>query len=490
MDPGGRTAPGSLAGILAARRDAILEAWAERASASLGEQLPRPALIDNMPRFLEGLERALRGEPCDAAAQASSTHGAERQQVGVSLEQILREYWLLRQVLYAELERAGGAVRLDELRILSDVVDGGVAVAVSRYVRERDAALAQRERESARAARLLELGDAFLELDRDFRILRVNANQERLSRKPRSQTVGRRFHEVWPELVDPPSRYLREYERAMRDRVPVQFEEFFAPLRMWTEVTAYPVDGAGLAVFFRDVTERKETEGRLEQARRFAQQLLGIVSHDLRNPLSAVQLGAKSLLRREDLGDAATAVVARIISAAERATRMIADLLDLTQARLGEGIAVHPRRIDLGELAEEMLRELSVAYPDRPVELRREGDLAGEWDPDRLSQVLGNLVTNAFKYGDAAAPVVITLRGEERQVCCEVRNRGPPISAELLPRLFEPLHRGPSLERAGRSIGLGLFIVREILRAHGGHIEVASGAEEGTAFSFCLPRGG
>ncbi len=114
-------------------------------------------------------------------------------------------------------------------------------------------------------AELLELGDAFFELDRDWRIVRVNRRQEQLSRKPRTETVGRTFAEVWPELATPQSRYWREYDRCMRERVPVQFQDYYAPLHLWTGVTAYPVSTGGIAVFFRDITKMKEAER--EQAR-------------------------------------------------------------------------------------------------------------------------------------------------------------------------------------------------------------------------------
>lgn len=114
--------------------------------------------------------------------------------------------------------------------------------------------------ETEHATELLELGDAFFEMDSDWRIVRVNRRQEELFGIPRSDSVGRTFEQVWPELVHPASRYWREYDRCKRERMPVQFEEYFAPLGLWTAVTAYPVSTGGIAVFFRDVTERRRAE--------------------------------------------------------------------------------------------------------------------------------------------------------------------------------------------------------------------------------------
>lgn len=364
---------------------------------------------------------------------------------------------------------------------------GIVAIAVDITDRKRA------EREAQHAAELLELGDAFLELDRDWRVVRVNANQERLSRRPRSETLGRVFWELWPEVAHPGSKYWTEYHRTMEQRVPVQFEEYYAPLDLWTEVTAYPVSGNGLAMFFRDATERKEWEDRLHRAREFEQHLLGIVSHDLRTPLGTILTSAQLLTARDDLDDRAVRIVARIAAAADRATRMISDLLELGAARLGQRVPVTPVDMDLGVLADEVVQEVALSFPDRRVEVRREGDLRGRWDRDRLAQLLTNLVTNALKYGAPREPVDLETRGDENAVVIRVRNGGAPIPPEALPHVFEPLRArderwNGSEHGAQRSVGLGLFIVREIATAHGGTVDVASTPESGTTFTVRVPR--
>ncbi|ACL65490.1 PAS/PAC sensor signal transduction histidine kinase [Anaeromyxobacter dehalogenans 2CP-1] len=337
------------------------------------------------------------------------------------------------------------------------------------------------------ADELLELGDAFLELDRAWRIVRVNRNQERLSQRSRDTTLGRVFWEVWPELARPESAYWVEYHRVMNERVPSEFEAYFEPLDMWTAVAAYPVTDGGVAVFFRDATRRMRDEQRLRQAQAFEQQLIGIVSHDLRNPLNAILLGASSLLAREDLSDRNVASIARIRSAAERAARLIRDLLDLTRARLGGGIPVQPRPADLRQVAQQVVDELEPSYPDRPISVEASGDTHGQWDPDRIAQVIGNLVTNALKYGARGTPVAVRIAAEDGEVRLSVHNQGTPIPAETVRTIFEAGGRAAP-DPTGRSVGLGLFIVERIADAHGGRVEVHSSEEDGTTFTVWLPR--
>lgn len=229
-----------------------------------------------------------------------------------------------------------------------------------------------------------------------------------------------------------------------------------------------------------------------EQAQRradFEQQLIGIVSHDLRNPLSAILLGAQTLLRNQQLDERAIKSTARIHSGAERAIRMIRDLLDFTQARLGGGIPVVRRAVDLHELARQVVDEVQVAYPERELPLEQDGDAKGFWDGDRIAQVLTNLVTNALKYSPPHSPVRISTRGRGSLVELSVANAGPPIPTDIRTALFEPMSRGKrSGDRGDRSVGLGLYIVKHLVEAHGGDVELRSSEEEGTTFCVRLPR--
>jgi phosphoserine phosphatase RsbU/P len=229
----------------------------------------------------------------------------------------------------------------------------------------------------------------------------------------------------------------------------------------------------------------------LETAQRrsdLEQQLIGIVSHDLRNPIQAISMGTAVLLGSEGLGDHHKQTLQRMRSSAERASRLIHDLLDFTQARLGGGIPVTRREGDLFAHLEEVIHELEGAHPRGRIQYQAAGSGKGWWDRDRLAQVVSNLVTNALRYGTAGGEVRVTARDLGEEIRIEVHNRGDAIAEELLPRLFRPLQRGMVAGDDGRSIGLGLFISKEIVAAHQGNIAVSSSATDGTTFSIQLPR--
>ncbi|AKI98922.1 signal transduction histidine kinase [Archangium gephyra] len=224
------------------------------------------------------------------------------------------------------------------------------------------------------------------------------------------------------------------------------------------------------------------------EAAQLREQLIGIVSHDLRNPLNAITLSAATLLRRTDLDDRARRGISRILEAADRANRLIRDLLDFTQARMGQRLPVKRQTVELHALTEQVVNEVQLAAADRELKLETEGEGRGAWDPDRIAQVLTNLLTNALQYSPAGTPIRVSTRGEDKAVILTVSNEGPPIPVELLPTLFEPMTRGTAEGSERRSIGLGLFIVDQIIRAHGGSIEVSSTVEAGTSFRVLLPR--
>jgi phosphoserine phosphatase RsbU/P len=251
---------------------------------------------------------------------------------------------------------------------------------------------------------------------------------------------------------------------------------------------------AGFSGVLQDVTAWRRAERALREQEQqasaraiLAEQLVGIVSHDLRTPLNAVTLGA-SMLSASELGATQMRTVTRIISAANRASRLIADLLDFTQGRLGGGLRVQRRGIDLHALVADSVEELKLAAPGRMIEHCRAGEGTRYADPDRLAQIVTNLATNALTYGAADRPITIRSAVADHALSIEVHNYGSPIPAELLPHIFEPLRRGEQQVKLGsRSVGLGLYIVQEIAIAHGGHVTVQSTRESGTSFLVTMP---
>ena len=224
-----------------------------------------------------------------------------------------------------------------------------------------------------------------------------------------------------------------------------------------------------------------------DQVDLYKDQFVGVLSHDLRSPLSAITAGAALLTQTGEAEAQRVRVASRILSSAQRMTRMIADLLDLTRTRLGAGIPIARRPMDLHVVCEDVALELKTFHPDADLACRTEGDLRGDWDPDRLTQVVSNLVGNALQHGDGGRVNIVT-QGEGNEVVLTVHNSGRAIPEAVQASMFEPLARYAPTEGSTTSIGLGLFIARAIVVAHRGTITVSSTEERGTTFEVRMPR--
>lgn len=215
---------------------------------------------------------------------------------------------------------------------------------------------------------------------------------------------------------------------------------------------------------------------------------VGMLGHDLRNPLGAISMAAQALLAQADrLEPTHRRLAKRILGSATRIERMADDLLDLTRGRIGGGVPIVVAPTDLGALVRDVVEEFNEAFPDRTIAAALDGlDLRGEWDGDRLSQVVSNLIANALEHGGDPIEVAARLDGGDERVVIEVRNQGE-LSAEAISRVFDPFVSMASTRAGRRGLGLGLYIVREIARAHGGAVE-ASSDDGTTAFRVVLPR--
>jgi signal transduction histidine kinase len=261
-------------------------------------------------------------------------------------------------------------------------------------------------------------------------------------------------------------------------------------LRLWREGDPDGfANGATEVAKFAEVVDRNLAAAVLcykERESRYRDRFLGILSHDLRNPINAIQLNA-TLLAGQGLGEQQLQTVARILSSARRLSGMVNDILDFARGRLGSPMPITMAAANLGAAVREVVDEVRAANPGCVIDFEASGDLSGNWDADRLKQMVSNLLINAIQHG-AGENAAIAVKGGETFVALEVRNQGPPIPAELLPNMFDPLVRGGNANREQTSLGLGLFIVKEIVSRHNGSIVVTSSADAGTTFVVRLPR--
>jgi PAS domain S-box-containing protein len=250
-----------------------------------------------------------------------------------------------------------------------------------------------------------------------------------------------------------------------------------------------------------DITERKQAEhvrqasaAQLEQTLRELEQTLrdnelfaGILAHDLRNPLAAI-LTAVQLLAQAPRGadERASGALQHVLASGARMTRLIDQLLDFTRARVAGAFELARHEVDLVALFDQVAAEIEGAHPHWRLAREVRGDCGGEWDPDRLLQVVSNLIANAGQHGTPGEIIRVTLDGRDPDcVAWAIHNRGE-IPAALMTKLFVPF--GGLREGKAGGLGLGLFIAQRIVAAHGGHIDVASSAASGTTFSVRLPR--
>lgn len=258
--------------------------------------------------------------------------------------------------------------------------------------------------------------------------------------------------------------------------------EHVGPPRRWSESERDFAISIGHVVSMA-VEARARAEA--ERTARVSELFVGMLSHDLRDPLSTIRASGDYLLRLSS-DEAVTKVAHRILRSSDRMSRMVEQLLDFTRIRLGSGLPVRREQVDLAELCQRAASDMSVTRETCAIEVTTTGSTVGWWDPDRLAQVISNLLTNAFEHGETGGRVRIEVDGTGRDVVCfRVANRGV-LPLELVPVMFEPFRQARPGERG---LGLGLFITRAVVTAHGGTIRVDTSADE-TVFTVRLPRTG
>jgi signal transduction histidine kinase len=230
-----------------------------------------------------------------------------------------------------------------------------------------------------------------------------------------------------------------------------------------------------------------DARGRLRIEAEFRERFMGILAHDLRQPLNAMNMAAHALSKPELPTDKATQFLAMHSRAAARMQRMITELLDFTRSRPEAGMPLQKRETNFPDLVTACLQEMRVSHPERDFLFVITGDCSGNWDPDRISQVCGNLLTNAVEHSFESSSVHVDVDCQPDRVELRVRSSGPSITKEAQAAIFEPFRRARTAKPANGGVGLGLHIVHEIVRAHGGSISVESENEQ-TTFLVMLPR--
>lgn len=262
--------------------------------------------------------------------------------------------------------------------------------------------------------------------------------------------------------------------------------------RLWIEACPLAALDLDDVIRFNEAIDQAIAESigffsaQVEQARNL---LLGMLGHDMRSPLNTI-LATASYLAALNAGEKVSEAASRLIRSGGSMKALLEDLVDFNRTKLGLGINIASADIDLATVVADELEQLRGAHPGRRIEMAVTGDTRGQWDGRRLQQLLRNLVSNGISYGAPDTPIRVVLTGEEDDVRLEVTNSGPTLERSALDQIFDPLKRGRSVE--GRlnnesGLGLGLYIVREVSRAHGGHVSLRSEGGE-TTFAVRLPR--
>lgn len=267
-------------------------------------------------------------------------------------------------------------------------------------------------------------------------------------------------------------------------------------IRFWVESLTSPE-----ITYFTDMIRFNEAidEALAESTAAYAERVtrsrdifLAILGHDLRAPLQAIGMSSEVLIRKAGLGDADLAYVQRIKSSGRLMATMVTDLLEFVRSRLGVTLPVVRKPMEMTLACREAIEAASAGQPNcNPVFITR-GDTQGEWDRARIDQLLQNLIGNALQHGAAKHEISVTLEGSDSHVSLSVHNDGEPIAQEAIGSIFDPLVRSLNEElgthNPSTSLGLGLFIVKEVVNAHGGSITVTSNVGDGTTFIVVLPK--
>lgn len=264
-------------------------------------------------------------------------------------------------------------------------------------------------------------------------------------------------------------------------------------LRLWAARQTNAESGA-----LEDITRFNEAidQAIAESLAKYTQEIgqskdrfIAILGHDLRTPIGAIMMSSQFVLEIGGLPEQSRGLVTQMERSARRMNQLVADLLEFTRTRFGDEIPVERAATEMSGILRNVVSEVAASYPESAVEVETTGDLAGHWDADRIHQALTNLVSNAVQHGNTARPIHVSAKGADAEVEISIHNDGAPIPSQELQRIFEGgRDAGGASGGDRRHLGLGLYIVHRIIKAHGGSVGVESTADAGTTFTVRLPR--
>lgn len=313
----------------------------------------------------------------------------------------------------------------------------------------------------------------------------AKARGEELNKTPSldeaASSHGELRHEVGFDLVQMTSEF-----RHLRASV----------IRLWAESldAPQPADFQDVIRFNEAIDEAlaESTAAYAERVGRSRDIFLAILGHDLRAPLQAVSMSTELLARKIPADEKTEAYISRIKTSTRHMGSMVSDLLEFVRSRLGAGLPVERKHMDLATACREAIEEACAGQPNSAPVLKVEGDTKGHWDSARIGQLLQNLIGNALQHGAVSHEITVAVSGGQNAVELRVHNEGKPIAEDAIGTIFDPLVRSireeSDTQSTSTSLGLGLFIVKEVVNAHSGSITVTSTIGDGTTFTVVLPR--
>jgi PAS domain S-box-containing protein len=333
------------------------------------------------------------------------------------------------------------------------------------------------------------LMEGFVAYDQNWVMTYINGAGEKLLGRRRDDVVGKKWHEVFPHAVGNPVDAM--YQRVMRERQPERMEFFYPHYGHWFEIAAAPVQSGGVAVYFRDISDRVQALEALREADRRKDEFLAMLAHELRNPLAPIRNGVQLLRLGDGVADLRNQTVDMIDRQTMQLVRLVDDLLDVSRITSGK-MALQKAAVELSTVIAAAIETCRPAIEGArhalAVDLPEESLLVHA-DFVRLAQVVSNLLNNAARYTSEGGRLRLAVRREGREAVISLADNGIGIAPEILPRVFEMFMQGGRDPRGAQSgLGIGLALARRLVELHGGTIEAKSdGVDHGAQFTVRLP---